>query len=124
MKYSAANYTQALVKALEGKSDRESEDILRRAKDLARTNGEARVLPAIFRAVAKRLAQQKNAQTMRMVSALALSEKEKQSLKNKFSAQEYEFEVNKNILAGLVIQLGTKLCHYTLRNTLERIGRP
>lgn len=124
MKYQIHSYVKALVKTLEEKSEgKEAERVLKRIEEFMHINGDEQFLSAVFNGTLAYLKRQKAANTARIVSAVSPDEKEKQTIRNSFPAKEYVFEVNKNILGGLVMQKGTKLYNYTLRNTLERITR-
>ena len=121
MRYTANHYIKALTNALREKSDRESERIWENMKKVLRTNGDERLTPAILRGALQYVRREKNQRTARIVSAALPTEKEKGVIKNSFPAEEYVFEINKNIIGGMVIQKGTRLYNATVRHALKQL---
>lgn len=123
MKYTASFYIQGLARALHGKSEKEQENILRRLNVVLQKNGDTPLHKEVLRGASTIFAFRQNEARARIVSAIVPTEKEKQMLKKVIPAEEYEFEINKNILGGLVIQQGTKLYLNTLYHAIRQINK-
>ncbi len=123
MKYSPAAYAQAFVRAQQGTLDKEKEILLDRLVAMMRAHDDEKKLPSTLRAILRLLSEEKNRQTVRVVTAVGMSAHEKSNFEKQFPASAYEWEVNPQILGGMVVEQGTRLYQMSVRHLLKGFER-
>ncbi|MEX2008307.1 MAG: F0F1 ATP synthase subunit delta [Candidatus Spechtbacterales bacterium] len=121
MHYSARHYAHALAEAATGASATEQEGLARNLVALLRERGQLELLPAILGTVEELRAQEQAATTVRVVSAVPLSEKEQGLLKRELPAPSHKFTHNDSLIAGLVVQQGDNVYYGSVSSAIRAL---
>lgn len=121
--HSPTNYAQAFIRAQHGKLDKEKEALFNRLIAMMRDNDDEKKIKATLRTIHHLLSDEKNRSAVRVVTSIALNAHEKSTLQKQFPADTHAWEINPEILGGMVVEQGTRLYQMSLRHLLKGFER-
>ena len=113
-------YAKALVKVLDGKSEKEQKLVAQRLKQLLKKRGNVRLISEILKE-AEHLQQGNPAQ---VVSAVKLSEKARSTLEKSLEEKGFSMQekIDESVIGGTVIYLGKEyMIDGTIRGKLQKL---
>ncbi len=121
--HSPAAYAQAFIRAQKDKFDKEKEVLFDRLVAMMRSNDDEKKFFAILRIILRLLSEGKNQGSIRVVTSYEISAQEKSNFEKHFASHTYKWEVNPEILGGMVVERGTRLYQMSLRHFLKGFER-
>lgn len=125
MQNKARQYTRALVEALEGKTQKEAEGIVKRLKMLLKKRGDLRLIYQVEKEFIKMEAE-KEGVPAEVVAASALSDQTRKEMEQSLEKKGFTIRerVEPDLIGGIAIFLGKEqLIDGTIRGRLNRIAK-
>lgn len=119
----ARTYARALLRALEGKSEKQSNEIIARFAKLLKKRRHTGITSSVLKQITRMRERENAKKTVRVVSAIPISEKLRSELRKRFAGTAHAFSVNPALLGGLVVQNGTRLYQNTLKRNSEELWK-